>query len=185
MFFPRIVRRHDYDRREDDQYYADYARYRDAIMEDCQFRCVYCDVALAECGLEGFHLDHFRPQHVFPDMRNSPFNLVLACPACNTAKSKDWPEDEQGSACYIDPFEHDRREFFQVNDGGEIVALREEAEYSVVALKLNRLTRVHLRRRRLLNQREQELFDRINEKIRPAMSEEEAVLIRYALSELR
>ena len=134
--------------------------------------------------MEGFHLDHFRPQHRFPEIRNSPFNLVLACPACNTSKSKDWPDDEISEIGYIDPFENDRRDYFIVEGTGELRAARIEAEYSIEALKLNRLTRVQLRRRRIISAREKELYERVLSRVQGGISQDDAKMIREILSDL-
>ncbi|WP_224394467.1 hypothetical protein, partial [Klebsiella michiganensis] len=65
------------------------------ISKDCQFRCVYCDAHVDECGGEHFSLDHFRPMDVFLDKFNGvlkvhPFNLHLSCQKCNVLKTNDW-----------------------------------------------------------------------------------------------
>lgn len=64
-FFPKILRRENYSVKVCGGYYG-YAYYSDQIYEDCQSRCVYCDIRLDENGNEGFALDHFRPQEKFP-----------------------------------------------------------------------------------------------------------------------
>ena len=48
-------------------------------------RCFYCGVEVGE----KYHVDHFMP--LVLGGSNSPENLVIACPACNMAKSARHP----------------------------------------------------------------------------------------------
>lgn len=156
MFYPALKRRDNYQKKADGNFYR-YAYYRDAIQEDCQNRCVYCDVMLQEHAYEGMHLDHFRPQHYFKNLANDPNNLVLACPNCNALKTNHWPCDRVNpvSPChnnnvgFIDPFSDKMSYYFFVNSDGTLVPMRKPADYIIELLKLNRQARVLLRKRRL------------------------------------
>jgi len=150
MYFPKISRRVNYKRARHGGYYSGYHEYFEEIAEDCQRRCVYCDVILEEIGGEGMHLDHFRPQKSFPELNNSPLNLVLACAKCNQLKSDWFPEQNEidtGQACgFVDHFEVDRLEYFNVDELGRVVGLRPPANYMIELLCLNRDSRRAIRR---------------------------------------
>src|SRR5438093_993552 len=109
LFFPGLTRRATYARKDDGSYYR-YERYRQEIREDCQLRCVYCDIHENECGgIESMHVDHFRPRVHFATLANDPNNLVWTCPGCNRLKSDNWPalgteESYVGDEGFIDPF---------------------------------------------------------------------------------
>lgn len=162
-FFPKILRRENYSVKVCGGYYG-YAYYSDQIYEDCQSRCVYCDIRLDENGNEGFALDHFRPQEKFPDLKNAPTNLVLSCGKCNRNKSAHWPVAielavaHNGIVGFIDPFEDDRLDFFAVQKNGEFVSRQGPSEYLIKLLGLNRPSRVAVRRNRLLHRRIDELI---------------------------
>jgi 5-methylcytosine-specific restriction endonuclease McrA len=47
-------------------------------------KCLYC-----ECALGEYHVDHFIP--ILKAGRNSPDNLVIACPTCNRSKGNKMP----------------------------------------------------------------------------------------------
>ncbi|SHN30479.1 TIGR02646 family protein [Pseudomonas asturiensis] len=162
-FFPEIVRCEKYDVKKCGGYHG-YSYYKDQIHEDCQYRCVYCDVKLDECGHEGFALDHFRPQEKFPHLTNDPTNLVAACAKCNRSKSSHWPVDIlsgvsfQGAFGFIDPFQHKRLDFFFVEVDGKLTAKQDPSNYLIKLLGLNRPSRVVVRKNRLLQRRVDELI---------------------------
>lgn len=84
--------------------------YRDArpqLEEDFHFLCGYC-------GKDGrvmhqkFHIDHFVPKSIDRERENDYYNLVLACPKCNLAKSDKWPTKDRcrpndGTRGFVDP----------------------------------------------------------------------------------
>lgn len=165
MFYPSLVRRSKYKTKRNGQNFASYRRYSEEITEDCQFRCVYCDVKMDEVGVEGFHIDHFRPKKNFPELETEPSNLVLACSKCNILKSDDWPtecfDSISGKYGYIDPFVERRSDFFEVNSKGEILKRLDPADYMVKMLSLNRFSRVQVRRGRMLAFRYRSILDRV------------------------
>lgn len=147
--FPILQRRAQYKRGKKYRYFA----YREAIREDCQNRCVYCDSHEDEIGGDGmFHLDHFRPRKYFPQLEDSPANLVWSCSRCNLLKRDDWPALElelpegefipqqaiNGSIGYLDPFAVDRRQYFVIAQDGAIEPLCHPGEYLIKKLALNR-----------------------------------------------
>ena len=110
MFYPPLKRNPPYQVKSNGDYYH-YSYYKSVIELDCENRCVYCDTIISEAGGEGFHLDHFRPQHFFENLKNDPTNLVISCSKCNLYKGKHWPipidDDRSHNGCsgFINPFE--------------------------------------------------------------------------------
>ncbi|WGO98436.1 HNH endonuclease [Saccharophagus degradans] len=157
MFYPKLTRRKKYSVKQDGTFYADYLHYREEIHEDCQSRCVYCDIQLHEHGGEGFHLDHFRPQHLFEDLKRTPFNLVLACPKCNILKTKHWPlpvnvgldASHNGEIGFIDPFKEIQTDYYRVERDGSISSLKAPGDWVISLLQLNRESRTQVRRSRI------------------------------------
>jgi hypothetical protein len=162
-FFPNITRTETYETKDDGSYYS-YSYYRMQVSTDCQQRCVYCDAMINEIGHEGFNLDHFRPQEIFPELSDSPENLVIACSKCNRWKSSHWPidknskESHDGFVGFVEPFKHNRQEYFNVENCGTITAVKGPSEYIVKLLHLNRPSRILIRRNRLLSCRIDDLL---------------------------
>lgn len=151
LFFPRLVRRTNYPS------YRSYKRYRQEIREDCQGRCVYCDVHENELGGDDqMTLDHFRPKS-FPEFRalqHKPDNLVWACRLCNGNKDSRWPAigtdgTYDGEKGFVDPFFDDRRQFFDVGTNGTLIPLADPAQWMILNLRLNRTTAQQRRQARI------------------------------------
>ena len=75
-------------------------------------KCCYCEQSIPGSGL-GTHVEHFKPQTTYPNLRNVWENLLLACATCNGKKSDEFPltgNEEQlllnPSDPNIDPEEH-------------------------------------------------------------------------------
>ncbi|PPA46308.1 hypothetical protein CDA56_20960 [Klebsiella michiganensis] len=135
------------------------------ISKDCQFRCVYCDAHVDECGGEHFSLDHFRPMDVFLDKFNGvlkvhPFNLHLSCQKCNVLKTNDWRgcQDTIDGATYIsrlgyiDRFKEDISKYIKVDENGFVISIDNNGpgDYMIRKMLLNRTNRVYLRKRRVV-----------------------------------
>lgn len=175
LFFPKITRATIYRTKACGAYYG-YATYKEDIHRDCQNRCVYCDVKIEESGYEGFALDHFRPQELFPGLKDVPTNLVIACGKCNRSKSSHWPvgkdteNTHDGVIGFLDPFECDRHEYFQLGSAGDLAPLQGPSTYLIELLGLNRPSRVVVRRHRMLNARIGALITLADESIKFAVS---------------
>lgn len=158
-------------------FYADYKLNYDLVSTDCLKRCVYCDATERECGGDKFSLDHFRPIKVFADkfdgiLKVHPYNLYLSCQKCNVLKSSDWHgcrakingHTYVGKQGYIDRFSVDIAQFISVNDNGEVIALRIDspANYMIKKLHLNRLNRIFLRKKRIVDYRTRCFFEELN-----------------------
>lgn len=156
LFFPALARRPEYTGKGEGKK-SRYKDYSSEIEEDCKKRCVYCDISLGEHGFEGMVLDHFRPQKHFPELVDDPQNLVLACPKCNRLKWHHWPCEKNieapshnGEIGFINPFNEDRKFYFEVDSKGNLVDKKAPASYMRKLLKLNRSARIQIRRRRII-----------------------------------
>ena len=73
-------------RRHGPKGYADYSSYRPWLRDEFAFRCVYC-LLRERWILGGFHIDHFSPVALHPELTTNYDNLLYACASCNAAKS--------------------------------------------------------------------------------------------------
>jgi len=156
LFFPHLVRRSNYSKHSDGSFLA-YSSYRQEIREDCKCKCVYCDIFENENGgEENMNLDHFRPKKIdkFKHLVNNPINLMWTCRGCNLLKSDKWPAldiddtylNQEG---FIDPFQVEYSDFFEVDEDGVIIPLKDPSAYMIAVLHLNRETRRKLRELRI------------------------------------
>ena len=89
---------------------SDLNDYKDAksfLYEDFGYICGYCGKS-GDIMNEKFHIDHFVPQSLAPELINDYYNLVLACPKCNLSKSNKWPTKDKslandGNIGFVDP----------------------------------------------------------------------------------
>ncbi|MDB6093349.1 MAG: putative endonuclease [Verrucomicrobia bacterium] len=160
-FFGPLKRRPKYTTKPDGTFYSfTYFRenFRAEIVEDCQYRCVYCDCHEAEMGgNEVMELDHFRPwsRPEFAGLKNDPNNLNHGCPRCNRLKGPHWPSTKAGSphdskVGFVDPFNEKRADYFSVNDDGTLVCRQDPGRYIADLLQLHRPLLQRLRLRRVL-----------------------------------
>jgi len=163
-FFGALKRRNSYDTDPKSGAYYAYTYYREAIAEDCNKRCVYCDSHEDTVGgREAMQIDHFRPwnkpfgktkERKFEHLKHVPENLLHACGVCNRFKSAHWPTDnpdlshdeEKG---WIDPFVEPRNDYLAINSDGTISPCKPPGEYIITTLRLNR---PFLKRQRELKQ---------------------------------
>lgn len=68
--------------------YSDYTSYKPWLRDDFLFRCAYCLTRerWRPDGQEGFSVDHFNAQSLFPQWRGDYNNLFYACCSCNAAR---------------------------------------------------------------------------------------------------
>lgn len=161
QFFRKLVRRTAYSRPSDTEFYA-YTyfrkRYHHEIAEDCVERCVYCDAHEDEVGgREAMQIDHFRPHGLaeFEHLKDVPTNFHHSCARCNNWKRARWLSSDpsathDGTVGFIDPFNDDRRLYFEVLPDGELRALHPVGRYLIRLLALNRPFLRLLRLRRIL-----------------------------------
>lgn len=138
IYFPKLKRRPQY------SYYRRFNQYRQEIREDCQGRCIFCDTHENEVGGEEYMtLDHFRPKDKYADLKDQPTNLAWACSVCNNLKDNTWPaygtpNTVIGNKGFIDPFQDNLNDYFDVQPDGEFKALQAPARWIIDTLTLNR-----------------------------------------------
>jgi len=131
--------------------YSDYRRYKPHLRRDVQYWCAYCTIHEAEFGGHfNFHVDHFRLQSLFPNLRTEYSNLYYACSICNSYKSDTWPIEEQiaRGRRFLDPCADDYAAHFEQQPDGTLRELTEPAKYTSAHLRLNRKQLVKLRHER-------------------------------------
>ena len=144
LFFPKLRRRKQYCTNRNGEYYTNYREYKQEIRRDCLGRCVYCDLHENELGGQTvMEIDHFRPRGKFPRLANNPHNLVWSCATCNNKKSNHWSalgtnDTFVGNKGFIDPFEENRLDYFEVGSDGTIIPLKPPAKYIIELLRPNR-----------------------------------------------
>lgn len=161
--------------KEEGEFYATYNcdKNYENISKDCQFRCVYCDARIDECGGERFSLDHFRPMDVFSNkfggvLKIHPFNLHLSCQKCNVLKTNDWKGcintidgvTFKTGLGYVDRFKENISKYISVNDDGVVISIDSKGpgDYMVRKLLLNRTNRVYIRKRRIVKEKAARVF---------------------------
>ncbi|EPB2249593.1 MULTISPECIES: hypothetical protein [Citrobacter] len=177
FFYPVLVRQDisAYYKKEG-EFYATYNCEKNYIniSKDCQFRCVYCDAHIDECGGERFSLDHFRPTDIFSGkfngvLKTHPFNLHLSCQKCNVLKTNDWKGctdtidgvTHLSGLGYVDRFKDDITRYIRVDDNGLVNSISSNGpgEYMIRKMLLNRTNRVYIRKRRIVKEKASRIFN--------------------------
>ncbi len=71
---------------------SDYRVYKLKLRQEFLYSCGYCKTREPEIGgAKSFHIDHYKPKSVFPDLECSYVNLIYACRDCNQYKGAYWP----------------------------------------------------------------------------------------------
>lgn len=119
-----------------------YRQYRDQLEADFNSRCGYCDAHNDVLWARGhYHIDHFAPHSLFPELKETYTNLVYACPFCNRAKSNKWHGNNSevhndGVKGFIDPCENEYDEHLSRTEDGKIVPRTLLGEHIAEELKL-------------------------------------------------
>lgn len=145
-----------------------YTAYRAELRADFNGCCGYCDDSDSGVDPICFHIDHFAPKVLFPDLTCKYSNLVYACRFCNIHKSSKWAGADaathhDGSEGFIDPCSVDYDEHLERDDDGRIVGKTVLGRYIVKQLNLGLLRHQVLwkaRRARALQDEIQPLVDR-------------------------
>ncbi len=106
-----------------------YSEARKYLMEDFYKMCGYCGKS-GEIMHQRFHIDHFVPQSLAPELMNDYNNLVLACPKCNRTKSNKWPTKDKrihndGHIGFVDPASEEFDRHMERDDQGYIYGITE------------------------------------------------------------
>ena len=84
-------------------------------------------------------MDHFRPEHLFPELVDEYLNLYYACYPCNHKKWQHWPDpDLQARGIgYVDLCADDYGTHYRLNPDGSLETLTESAAWTAHAIRLN------------------------------------------------
>lgn len=120
--------------------YGDYESYRPWLRDEFVFRCVYCLQRERWNSHEvSFHIDHFVPVSVAPDLECEYSNLVYACCRCNSAKSN--------ILGIPDPCKVGYAKCLEIQMSGNVDPLDDNGLKICESLKLNSPSRVEIRGR--------------------------------------
>jgi len=127
-------------RKHGPQGYRDYSSFRDWVRDEFLFRCIFClRREMWEIGDSEFHLDHFVPVSIAPQLELEYDNLVYSCGFCNECRPEDVlpprPEAVAYGACVM------------VDGAGRITALNEDGQLLLDCLGLDEKEFVEWRRR--------------------------------------
>jgi hypothetical protein len=115
-----------------------YTSWKQQISNECFNQCVYCSIHENPWGgIDHYHIDHFRPQSKFKDLKNTITNLYQACPICNKFKSDDWQNEPNDLEiiCYPDPSDYNYSDLFTIDTTNNTL----EGKYVSSRFLINRL----------------------------------------------
>lgn len=118
-----------------------YSDWKDILASEGFSQCVYCAIKDHRLGgIRHFHVEHYRPKSLFPELKNTITNLYYACPICNVLKSDDWFDitDDLKDHQYPDPSTFNYNDLFDVDNNGELKSNNNCGEYIINKLALNR-----------------------------------------------
>lgn len=115
---------------------------RDRLKEMFGNKCAYCESRVTAVSYQ--HVEHFRPQSIYPRLVYEWSNLLLACERCNSGHKRQQfplmdgiqPEEDRDDPCsrsdhdepvLIDPCREDPSSFFSFRDS-TLVCRSERAE---------------------------------------------------------
>lgn len=102
--------------RKSQKTYTSYQAYKNVLRDDFNRRCGYTDCADKWFGgVTTFHIDHFQPYSVFPNLKSTYSNLVYSCSYVNILKSNDDPSK------YLEPCSDDYNIHFYRDKFGVII----------------------------------------------------------------
>lgn len=109
--------------------YRDHRQYREWLRDEWTFRCVYClRRELWFSRGRDWHVEHFVPRALRPDLALDYDNLVFACAACNGTKATQQLPNPC-SVAYGD--------LVEVNSEGQINAKNDEGRYLIEKMQLD------------------------------------------------
>lgn len=151
-----------------------FKNYRDAkeiLMEDFGNMCGYCGKNSTIMN-QKFHIDHFVPKSIAPELETEYSNLVLACPKCNITKSNKWPTGDKsvvndGIVGFVDPTTPEYDIHMQRDEDGYIKGVTKLGENICKALNFHiRRTDLYWKIQQLYRIQDEleKISDQLNEK---------------------
>jgi hypothetical protein len=128
-----------------------YRAWKPDLAREANARCVYCCIHESKFGgARNFHVEHYRPKSLRPDLKDNYGNPFYACAICNCFKSDDWPADpvegDLDGPGYPDPSLTDYSTFLEVERTTGLVRSHcRTGKYLIERLHLNRAQMTGLR----------------------------------------
>lgn len=143
-----------------------YSDWKEEIAIEGFNQCVYCSISeKAFGGIRNFHIEHYKPKSLFPELRNEFSNLFYSCSICNCFKGNDWPNEpneQLTNICYPRPSVVNYSDIFKVNsNSGRIDGKNRSATYMVEKLYLNRAQLILERRTQIIFEKIWKVLDDI------------------------
>jgi hypothetical protein len=125
-------------RKHGPQGYESTESYRPWLRDEFDYRCVYCLTREAwHRSATSFHLDHFLPVSLRPDLTTDYDNLVYACSSCNSYKRNQLTPD---------PLRVLLRSSILCADTGELLPRTKDSARLIDQLNLNDVRSIEYRR---------------------------------------
>lgn len=122
-------------RTENPPAFTDYKKFKPFLKREFENKCVYCRKISSVLTYKGsFHVEHYRPKHIFQDLRNDYHNLFFVCALCNIYKGKYWVSEPKEHI--LNPCDHVMSQHLKF-DEEKIVSLTDQAEITLKKLRLN------------------------------------------------
>jgi uncharacterized protein (TIGR02646 family) len=152
-----------------------YTLYRDDLRQDFLQACGYCGDGDERADRSTFHIDHFAPKKLFPELELAYKNLVYTCRFCNVSKSDHWVGDDpevpnNGTEGFVDPCSDDYDVHLGRDAGGRIVAKTALGSYIIRRLNLHLIRHEllwHARRARTLRSEIEKLIEEYKARGKP------------------
>ncbi len=112
--------------------YTDYKSFKPWLRDEFRFQCVFClcRERWFPDGDASFSVEHFLPKTKYPHLACDYSNLLLACCACNSAKSDN--------PIPIDPCKDAIGHHLAINPDGEAIARSPKGQFVIDVCLLNR-----------------------------------------------
>lgn len=137
-------------KRNCDEKYNDYHKYKKYLKIDFSNRCAYCNMHDNWIMPLPFQIDHFIPRAKFEQVKRNDLdtdyrNLMYSCPVCNRLKSDifdgEIPEDIITNPYFYNPVDIDYNTIFTRDEKGQIQSEDELGRNMIKRLQLYRPTK--------------------------------------------
>ena len=120
-------------RRNNQEYYSDYKKYRQALQEDFNYECGYCG-KIEKVTRREFEIDHFVPKRLDANRVTDYSNLVYSCFNCNRKKGAKFPTENKdvcfkGSIGILDPASEEFDQNIERTEEGDIIGITPLGKY--------------------------------------------------------
>jgi len=112
------------------------------LSDEAKHRCVFCCIHEESFGgSRNFHVEHYRPKHLFGHLIDDYRNLFYSCAICNSFKGVSWPAEplpDHSIPAFPDPSVYDYSTLLEVDSDKIVQGIYPASKYLVDRLYLNR-----------------------------------------------